>query len=249
MPRQESDIYPYTVTDFSRKDALILAPHPDDESFGCGGSIARHTAQGSRVKVIFITDGDKGDFDGRFGKDYAGIRRESAEKAMSILGVNDYEFWGYKDRNLHLKEEEVLEKLLSTIGIFSPSLIYAPSPYEAHPDHKVTSRIAMNAFKKTGIAVLFYEVLMALFPGILVDITPEMELKKKASGSYHTEIYYNDYLAVTAGLNRFRSATLSGSVIYAEGFVLLDKNVSSDNSAVKLLSTLMELQDTERAVW
>lgn len=248
MLRKESDVYPYSVTDLSQKDALVLAPHPDDESFGCGGSIARHTAKGSRVKVIFITDGDKGDFEGRFGKDYTLIRRQSAEKAMLILGVDDYEFWGYKDRGIHLKEVEILERLLSTIGDFSPSLIYAPSPYEAHLDHKVTSKIAMNVFKKTGITVLFYEVLMALFPGILVDITSEMERKKKAADSYQTEIYYNDYLAVTAGLNRFRSATLPGSVIYAEGFVLLDSNVSSDGSAVKLLSTLMDLQDSAREV-
>jgi len=241
MPRKESDIYPYSVTDLSKKDALVLAPHPDDESFGCGGSIARHTAQGSRVKVIFLTDGDKGDFEGRFGKDYTRIRRESAEKAMLILGVDDYEFWGYKDRELHLKEEEVLERLLSTIRTFSPSLIYAPSPYEAHPDHKVTSKIAMKAFKKTGLTVLFYEVLMALFPGILVDITSEIEIKKKAAGSYHTEISYNDYVTIIAGINRFRSATLPGSVIYAEGFVLLDGDVPSDNGAVKLLSMVLDL--------
>jgi len=241
MPRKESDIYPYSVTDLSQKDAIVLAPHPDDESFGCGGSIARHTANGSRIKVIFLTDGDKGDFAGRFGKDYTRIRRNSAEKAMSILGVEDYEFWGYKDRGLHLKEEEVLEKLLNAIRTFSPSLIYAPSPYEAHPDHKITSRIAMKAFKKTGITALFYEVLMALSPGILVDITPEIEKKKKAACSYHTEISYNDYVEIVVGLNRFRSATLPGNVMYAEGFVLLDRNVSSDNNAIKLLSTVLDL--------
>lgn len=62
----EPDIYPYSVSDLSRKDALVIAPHPDDESLGCGGSIAKHIKAKSRVKVIFLTDGDKGDFEGRF---------------------------------------------------------------------------------------------------------------------------------------------------------------------------------------
>jgi LmbE family N-acetylglucosaminyl deacetylase len=240
MFQNESDIYPYSVTDLSPKDALILAPHPDDESLGCGGSIAKHISRGSRVKVIFITDGDKGDFEGKFDKDYVQIRRQNAQKAMEILGVKDYEFWGYRDRNLHLMEEEVVDRLLHVVEVFSPSLIYMPSPYEAHPDHKATSKIAMRIFKKTGITVLLYEVLMALYPNILVDITLEMERKKKAIESYYTEAYYNDYISKIEGLNRFRTATLPNTVAFAEGFVLLDKEVSIKVLSLQLLSRLLD---------
>jgi len=241
MSQNESDIYPYSVTDLSQKDVLVLAPHPDDESIGCGGSIARHTAQGSRVKVIFITDGDKGDFEGRFGKDYVPIRRESAEKAMSALGVEDYEFWEYRDRDIHLKEENILERLLNAAKTFSPYLIYAPSPYEAHPDHKAVSKMAMKVYKETGITVLFYEVLMALMPNILVDITSTIQKKRMAIESYHTETYYNNYLTKAEGLNRFRTATLPKTVSFAEGFVLIDKNVSSEDISLQLLSKLLDL--------
>ncbi len=239
MFKNESELYPYSVTDLSQKDALILAPHPDDESLGCGGSITKHIKSGSRVKVIFLTDGDKGDFESKFAEDYVKIRRQSAQKAMEVIGVNDYEFWSYGDRNLHLTEEELVDRLFHIVEAFSPSLIYAPSPFEVHPDHRATSKMTMRIFEKTRITVLFYEVLMALFPNILVDITLEMERKKMAIESYYTEISYNDYVSKIEGLNVFRTATLPGTVTFAEGFFLLDREVSIKDMPLQLLSTLL----------
>jgi LmbE family N-acetylglucosaminyl deacetylase len=221
----EPDIYPYSVSDLSRKDALVIAPHPDDESLGCGGSIAKHIKSKSRVKVVFITDGDKGDFEGRFGKNYVKIRRQSAEKAMKILGVKDYEFWGYEDRKLSSIEEEIAGRLFHVVEAFSPSLIYVSSPYEAHPDHKASFKATRELLKKLKITLVLYEVLMALYPNMLVDITNETEQKKKAIASYYTEVSYNDYITKIEGLNRFRTATLPQNIKYAEAFFLLEKDI------------------------
>jgi len=242
MVKQEPDVYPYSVTDLSHKDALIIAPHPDDESLGCGGSLSRHTSKGSRVKIIFLTDGDKGDFEGRFGKEYVEIRRKSAKKALHILGVIDFEFWGYKDRDFHQVAPEIKERLLSAVETFSPSLIYAPSPLEAHPDHRVASELVWNIRNDVGEAALvFYEVLMALYPNILVDITAEMKTKRRAIESYFTEVYYNDYVSKVEGLNRFRTATLPKHITYAEAFILLEHGTSLPNSfPVQSLFTMLE---------
>ena len=237
MVKKESDIYPYSVSDLSSRDALIIAPHPDDESLGCGGSILRHIKAGSRVKVIFLTDGDKGDFEGRFGADYVKMRRQSAQNAMEILGVKDYEFWSYKDRDLYSVEKEIKEKLFHTIETFSPSLIYPPSPLEAHPDHKTASEVVWELREKVEIPIIFYEVLMALYPNVLVDITAEMELKKRAIESYFTEIYYNDYVTKVEGLNRFRTVTLPKNIKYAEAFFLLESNMqTADDFPLRLFA-------------
>lgn len=237
MFKSESDIYPYSVTDLSKKDALVIAPHPDDESLGCGGSIARHVKAGSRVKIIFMTNGDRGDFEGKFGGNYVKMRKQSAEKAMEILGVKDYEFWSYKDRDLYSVEKEIKEKLFHTIEIFPPSLIYAPSPLEAHPDHKVAFEVVWNLKGKIKANLAFYEILMALYPNVLVDITAEMEQKKRAIESYYTEVYYNDYVTKVEGLNRFRTATLPKNIKYAEAFFLLESNMqTADAFPLKLFA-------------
>jgi LmbE family N-acetylglucosaminyl deacetylase len=233
---KEPDIYPYLVTDLSRRDALCIAPHPDDESLGCGGSIAKHMKSGSRMKVIFLTDGDKGDFEGRYGDKYGAMRRKSAGNAMSILGVKDFEFWSYKDRELHLSIHEIQERLLDAIRAFSPSLIYAPSPMEAHPDHKTAFRAVWELRGRVSISLVFYEVLMALYPNILVDISGQFKQKKKAIKGYFTEVYYNDYIAKIEGLNRFRTTTLPKDIKYAEAFVLLEDGTQfADSFPVRLL--------------
>jgi len=237
MAQNESDLYPYLVTDLSPKDALVIAPHPDDESLGCGGSIVKHIKAGNRVKVIFLTDGDKGDFEGRFGENYVSMRRQSAHKAMEVLGVQDYEFWGYEDRNLHLAEKEVMDRLRSTIEMFSPSLIYVSSPFEVHPDHRTSFKVVWELRKKIGITVALYEVLMALYPNVLVDITDEMEQKKRAIESYVTEVFYNDYVAKVEGLNRFRTTTLPKHIKYAEAFILSENSEQFlDSLPLKFLS-------------
>lgn len=223
MPN-ESDIYPYTVTDLSKKDALILAPHPDDESLGCGGSIVKHINANSRVKVVFLTNGDKGDFEGRFGKDYCKIRIDSAYRAMETLGVIDFEFWGYRDREISFFRNEIELKLTNVINQFKPSIIYAPSPYEVHPDHRALFEITWKVAEKARITLLLYEVLIALYPNILVDITYEIGNKILAIEKYFTELNYNDYLNKIVGLNRFRTTTLPETIKYAEGFILVEQD-------------------------
>lgn len=241
MPLNEPDIYPYSVTDFSSKDALIIAPHPDDESLGCGGSIIKHIKAKSRVKVVFLTNGDKGDFLGKFGKEYVDTRRRSALKAMGALGVEDYEFWGYGDRELNSIFRELSERLQQTINNFNPAVIYAPSPYEAHPDHGTAFRLTWKVKDKFEISCVFYEVLMAVYPNVLVDITDEMKRKIDAIECYHTEVYYNDYVEKITGLNRFRTATLPKDVKYAEAFVIIDKSSNiSVSPALSCFASAME---------
>jgi LmbE family N-acetylglucosaminyl deacetylase len=165
------------------------------------------------------------------------MRRQSAHKAMEVLGVQDYEFWGYEDRNLYLAEKEVMDRLPHTIETFSPSLIYVPSPFEAHPDHRTSFKVVWELRKKVGITVALYEVLMALYPNVLVDITDEMEQKKRAIESYVTEVFYNDYITKAEGLNKFRTATLPKHIKYAEAFILSENSEQFlDSLQLKLLS-------------
>ncbi len=239
----ESEIYPYEATDISDRDCLVIAPHPDDESIGCGGSIVKHTRKGSRVKVIFLTKGDKGDFKGIFGSEYQDLRRKSAVEALTFLGVRDYEFWEFKDRELLNEKDVVYKKIEGLLNRNTPSLIYVPSPYEAHPDHRVAASIGWQIHKKTGINVIFYEALMPLYPNMLVDISEEFKIKETAIQCYKTELYYNDYADKIKGLNRFRTATLPTTIKYAEAFVMLDGK-SGEGIALTLLKKLLASNDT-----
>lgn len=245
--KTEEQIYPYTVNDYSGLDAIVLAPHPDDESIGCGGSIAKHVKAGSRVRVIFLTNGDRGDFETRFGKDYPEIRRECAGRALSLLGVKDYEFWGYGDRMLHVAEKEIKERLYLGVKSFSPLIIYAPSPFEIHPDHRTAFSVVWWLISKIPVKLLLYETLVPLYPDTLVDITNEWPYKKKAVESYWTELYYTNYSEKIEGLNTYRTSTLSKDVLYAEAFLFVDgdERIKKNTLQWKLLQTAVSFQSLE----
>jgi LmbE family N-acetylglucosaminyl deacetylase len=237
MPRHESEIYPYHVTDLSSFDALVIAPHPDDEAIGCGGVIARHVNGGSRVKVLFLTDGGMGDFEGRYGDEYRTIRQQSAREALDILGVADYEFWNYGDRSLYQKMAEMQVRLDKTINAFSPSIIYGPSGFELHPDHLAAFEILWEKKERNRLPLALYESLVPLIPTCLVDITDVVELKRRAIACYHTELYYNDYVGKIIGLNRARTATLPPEVGYAEAFMVWRPDSSARGMPFRLLET------------
>ncbi len=234
----EREIYPYETSDLSGKNCLVIAPHPDDESIGCGGSILRHTKRGSSVRVIFLSKGEGGDFRGVFGEGYVNMRQESAVKALSALGVKDYEFWECKDRRLYQERDSVFKKVKGELDRFNPSLLYVPSPYEAHPDHRAAASAVWQIYQEIAIPVAFYEVLMPLYPDILIDITDEFKIKESAIKCYQTELFYNDYLNKIEGLNRFRTATLPAGIRYAEAFVLFGGE-KKETPAQRLLKSLI----------
>ncbi len=225
MFRSEAALYPLKTLDLSEMDALVIAPHPDDESIGCGGCIAKHVKAGRKVKIIFLTDGGKGDFNGIYGRDYLQLRRQSTCNAMEALGVEDFVFWAYGDRELYYVIDQIEERLFQTMNTsHAESLVYVPSPFEAHPDHRASFIALWKLRKRLPISIAAYEVLIPLYPNILVDITDVVQYKKKAIESYYTELYYNDYLSKILGLNRFRTAVLPKESLYAEALIYINKN-------------------------
>lgn len=82
----ESQFIPYTVSPAPYGRVLVLAPHPDDEVFGCGGAIMQHLAQGDEVTVIILTDGRAAieHADVASMMQYVEIRRQESRAAAAI---------------------------------------------------------------------------------------------------------------------------------------------------------------------
>ncbi|MDD5432414.1 MAG: PIG-L family deacetylase [Candidatus Omnitrophica bacterium] len=110
IPQPQNQVL-HELGPFDKTDrVLILAPHPDDETIGCGGVIQQAKAQGAQVKIAYLTNGDHNEaafiiYEKRlvFRRKafiYMGeVRRQEAIKAMNILGVEkeDLYFLGYPD--------------------------------------------------------------------------------------------------------------------------------------------------------
>src|SRR5204862_5930569 len=74
----------------SMKRVLVISPHPDDESIGCGGTVRKHVEEGATVRAIFLTSGEKGGH-GQGEQATADIREAEARAAATILGIEHVE--------------------------------------------------------------------------------------------------------------------------------------------------------------
>ena len=218
----EENLIPYHSTDLTGKRVLVLAPHPDDETIGCGGSLALHAKVGDPVKVVFLTNGAQGDSSGRENREtYVQMRKNEAMEACASLGVTDLEFWSYEDRALAGSRGAILQ-LMDLIDSFQPQLVYAPAPLEFHPDHRAACVLLCDAIRAcdTDFEVAFYELGQPLSPNLLVDITQVLPQKTKAIDLYESQLKERPYKDISIALNRYRSMTLSGGATHAEGFSL-----------------------------
>lgn len=221
----ETDFIPYhAVAHLPARHALVLAPHPDDEVFGCGGAILAHVQRGIPVSVIILTDGSLyGD---------AAVRMAESRAAAALLGCGEPEFWAYPDRGMR-HDQELVGRLVQKIVTTGADLVYAPSPWEVHPDHRQTASAAAQAVLDTGVRIAFYEVGSPLRPNLLLDITLHAAAKMQAMQCFASQMAQQDYARHIAALNLYRTYTLTRDVTAAEAFLLL--------SAADLIATLPSL--------
>lgn len=211
----EPDLVPYVATSqIPSRSVLVLAPHADDEIFGCGGAIRTHTQCGAAVCVVVLTDG------ALYGD--ASLRASESRAAAGLMGYNPPEFWELPDRGVCCTEPLIL-RVINRIEALNADLVYAPSPWEIHPDHRQTAQLAIEAVIRLGspVRIIFYEVGAPLRPNVLLDITKVMELKDCAMACFESQLNQQDYRRHIRALNQYRTYTLDKSVAAAEAFLLL----------------------------
>ncbi len=142
------------------RSALVLAPHPDDETFGCGATIARKRAAGTPVSVCVATDGRA------FGildpEEIVTMRAENLGVASTILGLaaSDVECLDFEDGTLEASESALVDRLTDVIRATTPDEIYVPSDIDGHADHRALYRAALAAIANAGsrAVVLSYPI-------------------------------------------------------------------------------------------
>ena len=207
----ESLLTPYAARSVPDAAAvLVLAPHPDDEVFGCGGALALHVAAGTRVHVVVLTGGQEaGD---------AQVRADESRAAARVLGYEPPVFWNLPDRGL-LYGEALVQRIVESLAECGATVLYAPSLWENHPDHRALALAALEAARRgESCAIMCYEVSAPLRPNWLIDITPVLEQKRAAIQCFGSQLALQGYDRHIAALNVFRSYTLSSAVQAAEAF-------------------------------
>jgi LmbE family N-acetylglucosaminyl deacetylase len=191
----------------------VFAPHPDDETFGCGGTIAKKISEGYEILVVILTDGRHafskvlGIFSDPSPEELRVIRQRELINATKILGVPEKNLiWlGFEDGCLEKYEKEAEEKVLEILRENKPKEIYFPHKRDAHPDHRATNRIVGRCILRLGLKSVSYQYSVVhqhsrmgpMLEGVLhlfknnrtkVDISGYVDIKEKATREYKSEI-------------------------------------------------------------
>jgi LmbE family N-acetylglucosaminyl deacetylase len=174
---------------------LVVAPHPDDETLGCGGVIALHRRAGDRVYVLIVTDGGSSGAAALGRDEIARVRGREAVKAVGLLGE------GIKLISLALPEGlwspgELVERLSNILLELRPTVIYTTSCVDFHPEHVGVAAALASSLRATREQnccrdVRIYEVQVPLTPllvNVLADVEGVNQVKHQALQAYSTQL-------------------------------------------------------------
>lgn len=227
---EERELVPYEALGVPpAAHVLVVAPHPDDEVFGCGGCARLHVLSGAEVDVVVLTDGG--------GAGDPAVRAQESRAACAALGLSEPSFWAYPDRGLAAHPQtmtRLVQQLSHTLGSGGYDLVYAPSPWEVHPDHRAAARAVAQAVLERRRAQSLsgsgdsprwaaYEVGSPLWPQRLVNIDRVLVDKQRAMACFASQLAFQPYDEHILALNRYRSYTVSGACRHAEALWLPDE--------------------------
>lgn len=153
----------------ARRILLSLA-HPDDESFGSGGMIAKYVAEGADVYLICATNGDVGTVSPELLNGYSSVaelRLSELDCASAKLGFKEVIKLGYKDSGMMNSEtskdptclwqaprDQVMRRVVEVIRRIKPQVVMTFNKYGGygHPDHIAIQRATTDAFHLAGDA-------------------------------------------------------------------------------------------------
>lgn len=224
---------------FSNKNVLVIAPHFDDEVFAAGGTLARFADAGSKINILYLTDGARGTASGQKAKDLISVRKEEAKNALEKLGAGiAMQGWDYPEGKIGF-DEELKEKLKKLISELRPSHLFIPLFSDANDDHSAAYKVAAVAIAKNistlkDSEVWQYEIWTPLIPNRLVPIGATVEKKRLAICEHKSQIDCRGYNDGILGLNNYRgfiTAELKEPAeaffaLPAERFLAFDKDIA-----------------------
>jgi N-acetylglucosamine malate deacetylase 2 len=136
------------------RHVLVIFPHPDDEAFGVSGTIALHVENGTPVTYACLTLGEMGRNMGNppfaTRESLPLIRKKELQEAANVLGIQDLQMMGLRDKTIEFEDEEKLIQIMTDlINETNPSLVITFYPgYSVHPDHEATGRAVVRAIER-----------------------------------------------------------------------------------------------------
>lgn len=156
-PLTNPDVLPCrTIKEIAYSPVLIVAPHPDDETLGCGGAIAMLRSLNCDVRVLVISNGTLSHPNSQKypAPMLQALRESETLEALTKLGVNPDEvtFCGLQDGSISTQYISAIASCSAYLREIAPQIIFLPWRYDPHPDHRATSKLIHTALDNLDLS-------------------------------------------------------------------------------------------------
>jgi len=138
------------------KNLLVVAAHPDDEVLGCGATMAKYSAQGKKIFVIYMTNGVSAR--NKYTLKEIENRKKAAIKSCKILGAKPI-FFDFEDNKMDKYPLlDIVKKIEVIINKIKPEIVFTHYNNDLNIDHEITARATLTAcrpLKKSFVKKLF----------------------------------------------------------------------------------------------
>ncbi|MCY4239124.1 MAG: PIG-L family deacetylase [Rhodospirillaceae bacterium] len=211
----------------AERTILAVAAHPDDEILGCGGTLARHAAEGDMVHVMIVAEGATSR-NARLephGREPAlAALRAASSRAAAIIGACEPHLLGLPDNRLDsLPLLDVIRPIEAVVGTVTPEIVYTHHAGDLNVDHRIVHQATVTACRPLPEspvrAIYAFETVSStewqsggdpFRPQRWVNIEPFLSNKRRALEAYVAEIssfpHARSFKAIDA-LARVRGAT------------------------------------------
>lgn len=178
-------------------NVLVVAPHPDDEVLGCGGTIAKHHQKGDHVYLCIATAA----YPPQWSEDYIARKAIEIQESSKILGIEQVFQLNLPTAKLDtLPQKELNDSLSALVDGIAPEVAYIPHQGDLNRDHRIlfeSALVALRPIKRKIRKILSYETLSetewgiqttSFIPNAYVDISGTIDRKIDAMRAYSTEL-------------------------------------------------------------
>lgn len=218
-----------------RNTVVVIAPHPDDETLGCGGTLLKHKASGDQIHWVVVTHMSEKN---GYSRDAVSAREDTIRRVSDCYSFESVHNFEMAPAGLdQVAITELVRRISEVFAALGPEIVYIPYRGDIHTDHAITFDAAASCtkwFRYPSVRkVLAYETLSetdfaidpdvgGFRPNVFVDISAHLDEKIAIANLYASEMAAFPFPRSETALRALAQVRGCASGFYAaEGFMLL----------------------------
>ncbi len=191
---------------YKKSNVLVLAPHPDDEVIGCGGSIEILQDKKSKIQIIYMTNGVP-----KKKKNYLEEKLTRKKEAINLNNTKNYQtpiFFDLETRKIELGYNNKILELKKIIGEFKPDIIFVPFLIDRVEDHVSTNKLLYSTLEDLyydNCEIFSYQISNFIKLNSYVNITEVFSNKVQMMKFYKSVLKKTNYINFFKGLNLYNN--------------------------------------------